>query len=40
MWDLAEDPNSIKLIESFLPVGKPVALVCHARGVLRQHSVH
>jgi putative intracellular protease/amidase len=35
MWDLAEDPNSIKLIESFLAAGKPVALVCHAPGALR-----
>src|ERR1700722_6887883 len=35
MWDLAEDPNSIRLIESFLAAGKPVALVCHAPGVLR-----
>ncbi len=35
LWDLAEDPNSIKLIESFLAAGKPVALVCHAPGVLR-----
>jgi putative intracellular protease/amidase len=35
MWDLAEDPNSIKLIESFLAAGKFVALVCHAPGVLR-----
>src|SRR5215475_9390855 len=35
MWDLAEDPNSIKLIESFLAAAKPVALVCHAPGVLR-----
>ena len=35
MWDLAEDRNSIKLIESFLTAGKPVALVCHAPGVLR-----
>lgn len=35
MWDLAEDRNSIKLIESFLAAGKPVALVCHAPGVLR-----
>ena len=31
MWDLAEDKNSIKLIESFLAAGKPIALVCHAR---------
>ena len=35
MWDLAEDPNSVKLIKSFLAAGKPVALVCHAPGVLR-----
>jgi putative intracellular protease/amidase len=35
MWDLAEDPNSIKLIESFLAAGKPIALVCHAPGALR-----
>jgi putative intracellular protease/amidase len=35
MWDLAEDPHSVALIESFLAAGKPVALVCHAPGVLR-----
>ena len=35
MWDLAEDKNSIKLIESFLAAGKPIALVCHAPGALR-----
>jgi putative intracellular protease/amidase len=35
LWDLAEDKNSIALIESFLAAGKPVALVCHAPGVLR-----
>ena len=35
MWDLAEDQNSIKLIESFIAAGKPIALVCHAPGVLR-----
>jgi putative intracellular protease/amidase len=35
MWDLAEDKNSIKLIESFLAAGKHVALVCHAPGALR-----
>jgi len=35
MWDLAEDKNSIKLIESFLAAGKTIALVCHAPGVLR-----
>jgi len=35
LWDLAEDATSIGLIESFLAAGKPVALVCHASGVLR-----
>jgi putative intracellular protease/amidase len=35
LWDLAEDANSIALIESFIGAGKPVALVCHAPGVLR-----
>jgi putative intracellular protease/amidase len=35
LWDLAEDPVSIQLIESFLAAGKPTALVCHAPGVLR-----
>lgn len=38
LWDLAEDKNSIKLIESFIAAGKPTALVCHAPGVLR-HAV-
>lgn len=35
LWDLAEDPQSIGLIEAFDRAGKPVALVCHAPGVLR-----
>ena len=35
LWDLAEDKNSIALIESFLAADKPVALVCHAPGLLR-----
>ncbi|SHI59088.1 Putative intracellular protease/amidase [Nocardiopsis flavescens] len=35
LWDLAEDPASVRLIESTLRSGKPVALVCHAPGVLR-----
>nr|WP_225737577.1 type 1 glutamine amidotransferase domain-containing protein [Dyella acidiphila] len=34
MWDLAEDPVSIKLLEDFYSSGKPIALVCHAPGVL------
>ena len=35
LWDLAEDSASIDLIEFMLAAGKPVALVCHAPGVLR-----
>jgi putative intracellular protease/amidase len=35
LWDLAEDENSARLIESTLRSGKPVTLVCHAPGVLR-----
>lgn len=35
LWDLAEDKNSINLISSTLAQEKPVALVCHAPGVLR-----
>lgn len=35
LWDLAESGESIALIESFYGSGKPVALVCHAPGVLR-----
>ncbi len=36
MWDLAEDSDSIALIESFYNSGKFVAFVCHAPGVLRR----
>jgi len=36
LWDLAEDRESIVLIESAFATGKPVALVCHAPGVLRR----
>jgi putative intracellular protease/amidase len=35
MWDLAEDKSSIRLIESFLAAGKPIAIVCHSTGALR-----
>ncbi|MEI8632978.1 hypothetical protein P4S72_15190 [Vibrio sp. PP-XX7] len=35
MWDLAEDKHSIQLIEDAMGAHKPVALVCHAPGVLR-----
>jgi putative intracellular protease/amidase len=35
LWDLAEDPSSIALIEATLAAGRPVAAVCHAPAVLR-----
>jgi len=35
LWDLAEDRDSIALIETMHAAGKPVAAVCHAPGVLR-----
>ena len=35
MWDLAESPVSIALLESFYNSGKPIALVCHSPGALR-----
>jgi len=34
LWDLAYNTDSIKLIESFLAVNKPVGAVCHASAVL------
>jgi putative intracellular protease/amidase len=34
LWDLAEDADSIRLIETMAANGKPVAAVCHAPGVL------
>lgn len=35
LWDLAESKDSSNLIGSFIDASKPVALVCHAPGVLR-----
>lgn len=35
LWDLSEDETSIRLIETALAAGRPVGLVCHAPGVLR-----
>jgi putative intracellular protease/amidase len=35
MWDLAEDKNSVNLLESFVAAGKTFAVVCHSTGVLR-----
>jgi putative intracellular protease/amidase len=36
MWDLAESPVSIALLESFYNSDKPIALVCHSPGVLHR----
>ncbi len=35
LWDLAEEPRSIALIENAIKAGKPVGAVCHAPAVLR-----
>ena len=35
LWDLADDTNSIKLIESFYNNDKPIAFVCHAPAALQ-----
>jgi putative intracellular protease/amidase len=35
MWDLAEDPHSIRLLESLVAARKPFAVVCHSTGTLR-----
>lgn len=35
LWDLAESSDSIRLLEAFYNAEKPIALVCHAPGVLR-----
>jgi putative intracellular protease/amidase len=35
LWDLAEDRDSIRLIETMFAAGKPVAAVCHAPAVFK-----
>jgi putative intracellular protease/amidase len=35
LWDLAEDKNSIALIEAFYKNNKPVSAVCHAPGIFK-----
>jgi putative intracellular protease/amidase len=35
LWDLAEDPASIALIEAMYATGKPVGTVCHGPAALR-----
>jgi putative intracellular protease/amidase len=36
LWDLAESPVSIALLEAFDRAGKPMGLVCHAPGALKK----
>jgi putative intracellular protease/amidase len=38
LWDLAEDSNSKRIIETTFRAGKPIAAVCHAPAVFR-HTV-
>lgn len=40
MWDLAEDAQSIALVESFYKAGKPVGAVCHGPAVLHRVKVN
>lgn len=35
LWDLAEDQDSIALIEAFAKSDRPIAAVCHAPGVFK-----
>lgn len=35
VWDLAEDPNSIAILEGAAAAGKPIATVCHGPAALR-----
>lgn len=36
LWDLAQDADSIRVIETMFKAGKQVALVCHAPGALKK----
>jgi len=35
LWDLAEDADSIKLLEAFARTNRPIGAVCHAPGIFR-----
>jgi putative intracellular protease/amidase len=35
LWDLAEDPDSIHLLEAFAGSGRPIGAVCHAPAIFR-----
>ena len=36
LWDLADDSDSIALVETMIRAGKPVAAVCHAPAIFRR----
>lgn len=40
LWDLSEDQDSLTMIQSAYAADKPIALVCHAPGVLRHAKLH
>ncbi len=40
LWDLAEDRDSITLIESMHAAGKPIGAVCHGLAALRHAKRH
>ena len=40
LWDLADDKNSIALIEAFYNNDKPVAFVCHSPAALKNVKVN
>ena len=39
LWDLAEDPVSIRLLEYFNAGGRPITAVCHAPAIFRHTKV-
>ncbi|WP_299679937.1 type 1 glutamine amidotransferase domain-containing protein [uncultured Tenacibaculum sp.] len=40
LWDLAEDKDSVRLIENFYNSNKPVGAVCHAPAVLKNTTAN
>ncbi len=40
LWDLAEDKNSIELIEQFYSNNKPVGAVCHAPAIFKNTKIN
>lgn len=36
LWDLAEDKNSISILEEFFNANKPIAAVCHAPAIFKK----